>query len=131
MTRRITAIKAMQPKIKLRRSAEMSDLIDLVTRRTGLGRGEIYGVTLELVDAILHFARQGQAIKIEGLGIFTPSLKANGDFQVNFRADVSLRRALNTREFWGEIENKRNIGKNGDELVALWDEDHPDDPVEE
>ena len=29
----------------------------------------------------------------------------------------------------GTILNRRNVGKTPDELVALWNEDHPDDPV--
>ena len=83
------------------------------------------------MDAILYFACQGQAAKVEGLGTFTPSLKADGAFQLNFRADVGLKQLLNNNEFWGRIDNKRNTGKRGDELVALWNEAHPDDLVEE
>jgi len=29
----------------------------------------------------------------------------------------------------GTILNRRNMGKTPDELVALWNEDHPGDPV--
>jgi len=32
-------------------------------------------------------------------------------------------------DFEGEIENRENVGKSGDDLVAQWDVDHPGDPV--
>jgi hypothetical protein len=31
--------------------------------------------------------------------------------------------------FFSEILNRRNIGKTPDELVELWNVEHPDDPV--
>jgi hypothetical protein len=31
--------------------------------------------------------------------------------------------------FKGEIQNRENIGKTTAELVALWNADHPNDPV--
>jgi hypothetical protein len=33
--------------------------------------------------------------------------------------------------FTGRISHKENIGKAGDELVAEWNEDYPDNPVTE
>jgi hypothetical protein len=40
-----------------------------------------------------------------------------------------LKRSLNRRDFGRVIVNHRNIGKSIEELVALWNETHPDDPV--
>jgi 2-C-methyl-D-erythritol 4-phosphate cytidylyltransferase len=34
-----------------------------------------------------------------------------------------------TDAFSGEITNRENIGKSGDELVARWNEAHPDDLI--
>jgi len=31
--------------------------------------------------------------------------------------------------FSGEFESRANIGKSADDLVAIWDTEHPDDPV--
>ncbi len=33
------------------------------------------------------------------------------------------------QEFFGAIANRQHIGKNGDQLVALWNAEHSDDPV--
>jgi hypothetical protein len=41
-----------------------------------------------------------------------------------------LTSALNAQgAFQGEIENRENIGKTGDELVAMWNDANPDDMV--
>ena len=46
-------------------------------------------------------------------------------------SEVKVKRALSAPgAFRGRIINAENIGKSSDELVAMWNEAHPDDPVE-
>lgn len=53
-----------------------------------------------------------------------------GPFDVSHRLDRAIKNALNAPgAFGGEIVNRENIGKTADDLVALWNADHPDDPV--
>jgi len=41
-------------------------------------------------------------------------------------------RALNAEgAFRGHLVHGENVGKSSDDLVALWNRDHPDDPVED
>ena len=131
MASRIKAINAYMPRIELGRRAEMDELIDLIAARTGLNEGEVRQVLLEMRDAVLFYNLQGRGVKLEGLGTYTPIIQLDGDFKVGHRADVALKKGLNAPgEFRGDIENSENIGKTGDDLVAMWNEDHPDDPVE-
>ena len=130
MASRIKAINAYMPRIELGRRAEMEELINLIAARTGLNEGEIRQVLLEMRDSVLFYNLQGRAVKLEGLGTYTPIIQLDGDFKVGHRADVALKKGLNAPgEFRGDIENSENIGKTGDELVAMWNEDHSDDPV--
>ena len=55
----------------------------------------------------------------------------DGTLDVQHRLDRGLKNGLNARAFAGRILNRENIGKTSDELVALWDAEHPDDPVED
>jgi hypothetical protein len=69
-------------------------------------------------------------VKVEGLGTYTPTIKLDGTLGVGHRADIAIKRALNVPgEFDGDIENRENVGKTSDDLIAMWNEDHPDDPV--
>jgi hypothetical protein len=67
-----------------------------------------------------------------GSAIYTLSIDLDGDFEVKVKVDKRLLRALNGEgAFRGHLINGENVGKSSDDLVALWNRDHPDDPVED
>ncbi|MDY7041158.1 MAG: hypothetical protein SVX38_09880 [Chloroflexota bacterium] len=129
MASRIRAINAYRPRIKLGRTAQFDELVAHIASRTSLNTGEIIMVLMELRDAVIFFNRDGRGVKLEGLGTYLPNMQLDGSFDVQHRLDRSIKRALNTREFWGTILNRKNVGKTPDELVAQWNVEHPDDPV--
>jgi hypothetical protein len=131
MAKKITAIRKLRPEIKRERTRQMPQLVEDIARRTGLNEGEIRFVVYELRDAMLMAHRTGQAVKIEGLGTFTPTIRADGQFDILFRPDADMLRQLNDpTRFYAKILNKANIGKSADDLVAQWNEEHPDDLVD-
>lgn len=110
----------------------MEQLVDHLVGRTGVTRGEIRLVLSEFNEAVIYYANRGVPVQLEGLGIFLPSIMLSGRKKVNLRRDVSFRKALNADDAWhGRLINSENIGKTSDELVSMWNEAHPDDPVEE
>lgn len=129
MTRRIKAINAMRPKIELGLTVQMDELVEFMAIRTGLNTGTIMYVLLEAHDAIAFFGRHGRGVKLDGVGTYLPNIRLDGSFDVEHRQDAKLKQKLNRKSFTGTIHNRKNIGKSGDELVALWNELHPDDPV--
>ena len=130
MASRIKAINAYRPKVKLGRTAGTDELVEFIARSTGLNESGVRQVLLELRDAAIFFNKQGRAIKLEGLGTYTPSIDLSGKMKVGHRADTALNKGLNAPgAFLGEILNRENIGKTGDEPAAMWDADNPGDPV--
>ena len=130
MADRVKAINAYMPKIKLGKRVRTDDVVSFIARSTGLNEGGVRQVLYELRDTVLFYNLQGQAVQLEGLGTYTPVAQLDGTFRIGHRADITLKRRLNVPgEFSGEIENVENIGKTADQLVALWNEEHPDDPV--
>ncbi len=130
MTSRIAAINAYRPRIKLGRTAGNDELVEFIARSTGLNESGVRQVLLELRDAVISFNRQGRAVKLEGLGTYSPTVDLAGVFSVGHRADNALKNALNAGDgFRGEILNRENIGQTGDDLAARWNTEHPDDPV--
>ncbi len=128
MASRIKAISAYRPKIDLESRVGMKDLVKFIARSTGLNESGVMQVLLELRDSVVFFASSGHPVYIEGLGTYTPTLSLDGKIDLRYRPDVDLRRRINA-EFHGEIVRKENIGKSSDELVEMWNADHPDDPV--
>lgn len=130
MADRIQAINAYRPRLILGRRAGTEELVAFISRSTGLNESGVQQVLLEMRDAVIFFNQQGRAVQLEGLGTYSPSIDLEGTFKVNHRADKALTNALNAPgSYLGEIANRENIGKTSDELVEMWNTDHPDDPV--
>lgn len=131
MAKKIRAIRKYRPEIGREPTKQTRRVVEEIAQRTGLNEGEIRFVIYEVRDVILMAHRNGQAVKIEGLGTFTPTLRMGGDLDILFRPEADMLRQLNdTTKFYAKILNKSNIGKSGDDLIAQWNKEHPDDPVE-
>jgi len=84
----------------------------------------------ELRDQIIEFNRTGRAVKVDGLGTFSPSIDLDGNLAICYRPDPALSNGLNIPGvFSSTILNRENIGKTSEELVAKWNENFPDDQV--
>lgn len=130
MATKIAAIGTVRPRIEQGNTVQKEELVRALARSTNLNEGTIGAVLLELRDVIIEFNRMGRAVKVDGLGTYTPNVGIDGTFDIQYRADPALNRGLNTAgTFTGTIRNSENIGKTADELVALWNIAHPDDPV--
>jgi len=131
MAPKIKAIGAFRPRIDQGKTAQKPELLRAASRATGLVEGTFDLSIRELRDQIIEFCRAGRAVKIDGLGTWTPNLKLDGKFDIQYRADNALVNGLNVPGvFNGEIVNAENIGKSGEELVAMWNEANPEDLVE-
>lgn len=126
----LQAVVAYGPELDLNRLAELSQIAEWMSSRTGLNKSEIVMMLQELNDAIIYFNKNGIPVQLPGVGIFRPSINGKGKLRVTFRPDVSLGKALNAPgAYLGEIKNRQNIGLTNLELKALWDADHPTDPL--
>jgi hypothetical protein len=130
MAKRITAIKAYAPRLKLNRTLQTATLSELIQRRTAFNRGEILGLLSELNELIIDHLLRGTPVKIDGLGTFSPAIHLDGSLHVNVRIDRSLIWALNGPEaFKGKVINRRNIGLSAGDLIAQWNRHRSEDPV--
>ena len=127
----IQAVKAYGPKLDLNQTLQLNEVADWMAMRTGLNKNETLMILQELNEAILYFNRQGTPIKLPGIGIFSPSIDSDGVIRINLRADNELRNSINNANAYvGQVLNSVNIGLDSQGYKALWDADHPDDPLE-
>lgn len=130
MAKKIQAINKYCPKVKLGKTVQMKELVEYVSDRTGLNKGDIQMSLSELSSAVKFFNKRGEGVKLEGLGIYQPSIDLGGEYSIRHITDVELDNALNTKgAYTGEVENRNNIGKTSEELVEMWNKEHPDDLV--
>ena len=131
MAKKIQAINKYCPKVVLGRTIQLKELVNYIADRTGLNKGDIQIALSELSAAIQFFNKQGQGVKLEGLGTYQPKIDLQGKYSVLHRLDKEIENILNTPgSFSGEVTNKEYIGKTVDDLVAKWNEDNPGDLVE-
>lgn len=129
MASRISIINHYRPQIEYGETADWREVAEFLEARTTLSKTDIIATLTGLQDAVLHFNSQGRGVKLEGLGTYLPNINYQGEIDAAHRLDRRLKRRLNNGSFSGKIRNKKNIGKTAEEVVALWNAEHPDDPV--
>ena len=130
MASRIKAIGAYRPRVEQGTTVQKPELLRSSSRATGLVEGTLDLGIKELRDQIVEFCRAGRAVKVEGLGTWTPSIALDGKLEVIYRPDPAFVYGLNIPGvFTGTILNRENIGKTSTDLVFQWNEQYPEDPV--
>ncbi|HEX5840331.1 MAG TPA: hypothetical protein VFY26_21005 [Anaerolineales bacterium] len=130
MAHRIQIISICRPRVDLGNTVRKPELVRSISRATNIVEGVLDCVIKELRDKIIEFIRSGRAVKIEGLGTWTPNIGLDGSLTIQYRPDTALIKALKEPgTFTGRVSNRENIGKTGEELVTQWNEVHADDPV--
>jgi len=131
MAPRIKAVNAFRPRIEQSYTVQKPEFLRVISRATSLVEGSVDLVIKESRDQIIEICRSGRAVKVEGLGIFSPSIDLRGKVTISFRPDPAFANGLNAPGlFSGSILNRENIGKSSDDLVAMWNEAYPEDLVE-
>ena len=131
MARYIEAVARLGPRIEPQPNVHLRELAQRMADTTGQKLGEILRVIVEMGDCFTHYHVEGRAIVVPALGTYRPLIKGDGTFRVHYRPDAMLLKSLNaTDAFRGQIRNAENIGKSSQELKALWDRQHLDDPLE-
>jgi len=130
MAHRIKAINAYRPRIEQGNTVQKPELVRAVSRATGIVEGSLDQNIKEVRDHLIEYCRAGRAVKVDGLGTWTPTIALDGTLDIQYRPDPAFNYGLNIPGiFSGTILNRENIGKTSDELVAKWNADHVDDPV--
>ena len=129
MTSRISVINHYRPQIEYGETADWREVAEYMESISTLSKSDIIGVLTGLQGAVIYFNRQGRGVKLEGLGIYLPNINYQGELDVAHRLDKNLKLGLNNSSFRGTIRNRKSIGKTTAEVVALWNAEHPDDPV--
>ncbi|HEX6036053.1 MAG TPA: hypothetical protein VFY83_16565 [Anaerolineales bacterium] len=130
MAHRIKAINAFRPRIDQGNTVQKAELIRGLSRATSLVEGSVELAMKELRDQLIEHLRAGRAVKVDGLGIWTPTIALDGTLDIQYRPDAAFGYGLNLPGmFTGKIHNPHNIGKTSDDLVLMWNEANPTDLV--
>jgi hypothetical protein len=105
------------------------EIIENVINATNQSRGSVLAVLAELDVQLEGGLKAGRIVRLPNGTHFEPIGKKNGSIDINVRVNPAVTKRVNT-EFRGTWLNGENIGKTEDEMIALWNEKYPADPIE-
>ncbi len=130
MARRIRAMTEYRPRVKQGRPTDENRYMQLLTQRTTLSAGVVKNVQESEIETILGILLEGRPVHT-GAAVYSLSIGLNGEYKVNVRLNKRFAQTVNARgAFRGTVINAENIGKTEDEMIARWNVEHPEDPIE-
>lgn len=130
MAKEVQAVRAYTPRVVHGQLIEMSMLTQAIAARTSFNTGAVLNMLYEFKEVLIEYALSGFPVRLEGLGIFSPTVNKDGEFDLNYRTDVYLKSELNKRRAYrGEMKNRDMIGKSMDDMIERWNREHPDDMI--
>jgi len=108
----------------------MKELVEYISGRTGLNKGDLQIALSELSGGVIFFNKRGHGVKLEGLGTYLPRIDVQGELSISHRLDVDIKNTLNAKgTYMGDILNRDNIEKTNQEFTEMRNKDHPGDLV--
>jgi len=130
MAKKIKMWQELGPRLASATPMDSEEMIDELIAATNQTRGSILAVLSELDVVIEKGLKAGRIVKLPNGTSFRPIGKKDGSIKISLRLNPRVSGGVNS-EFRGAWLNAANIGKTEDEMVALWNELHPDDLIED
>jgi hypothetical protein len=131
MAKKINVINEMRSRILSQAMIDLEILAERMSKNTTYNKRELHGMLLLAADEMKNALKTGETVKINGLVNLKPNLKVGGEVDIIVRADRGMEAELNNPQLWtvDKISNPANLYKSAEELIALWNLTHPNDPV--
>ena len=130
MAKKIQAWTEFGPRLEPTNPMTDNELIENIIAATNQSRGSVLAVLAELDVQIEAALKAGRIVHLPNDTHYKPTGKKDGSVDINVRVNPNLDDRVNAG-FHGKWINAKNIGKSEAEIIALWNEAHPDDPIEE
>jgi len=130
MAKRIKMWQELGPRLAPATPVESEEVIEELVDNTNQTRGSVLGVLSELDVVIERALKAGRRVKLPNGMILIPVGRRDGSIiiRASFGKPMLGRINVEQRAKW---LNADNIGKTEDEMIILWNELHPDDPIED
>ena len=121
MAKKIQAWTEFGPRLEPANPVSSDEPIENIVAATNQSRGSVLAVLAELDVQIESALKAGRIVHLPNDTHYKPTGKKDGSVNINVRVNAG---------FHGKWINAKNIGKSEAEIIALWNEAHPDDKVE-
>ena len=129
MAKKIQAWATLGPRLEPANPMTSDELIENIVNATNQSRGSVLAVLSELDVQIESALKAGRIVHLPNDTHYKPTGKKDGSVDIDVRVNPNLDDRVNAG-FHGKWINAENIGKSEAEIIALWNEKHPDDKIE-
>ncbi len=131
MAYRLPVVNQLRPRILGQGIIDLHEISRRVSKNTTFNPAEIFSVLEQFTDEANTAIQAGEIVKIDGLVKIKASMKVGGEVDMTLSGDRSAIAGLNDLTLWtaARVANHDNLTRTSDELVLLWNEEHPDDTV--
>ena len=133
MTKKLSVINQLRPRITSQELVDLEKMAGRISKNTTYNAEEIYSILRLFVNDANAALQAGETVKIDGLVSMTPNVRVGGEVDIALRSDRAAIAGLNNPQLWtaAKVTNHANLKKSSEELIALWNAEHPNDLVEE
>lgn len=128
MAKPIQAWTQYGPRLDPANPVTPDEIIERLVKTTNQTRGSILAVLSELDEIIQEGLQHGRVVRLPNGTHYQPEGKKDGKVRIYVRLNPRLTKQING-DFRGAWVNGENIGKSEAEIIALWNRDHPADPI--
>lgn len=128
MAKKIQAWAAYGPKIQLGKPMTSEEIIENIVAATNQSRGSVLAVLAELDVQSESGLKAGRIVQMPNGTHYEPIGKKDGSINIGVRVNPDLDKKVNAG-FRGTWLNSENVNKTEAEIIALWNQDHPEDLI--
>ena len=103
-------------------------MIENVVAVTNQSKGSVLAVLSELDVQIIAGLKAGRVVRLPNGTRFEPVGKKDGYINIRVSVSPELDKTVNSA-FRGKWLNAENIGKSEEEMMEIWNTNHPEDPI--
>ena len=104
------------------------EIIENIVAATNQSRGSVLAVLSELDVQLESGLKAGRVVHLPNRTHYRPIGKKEGTIDIQVRVNPISDKNVNM-SFRGKWRNAANIGKSEAEIIDLWNEAHPEDPI--
>jgi nucleoid DNA-binding protein len=129
MAKKIQAWVELGPRVVLGDPMTEDELIENIIAGTNQSKGSVLAALAEMDVQIEAALKAGRIVHLPNGTHFEPVGKKDGSIDIKTRISPELDKKVNAG-FRGKWLNAENKGKSEAEIMALWNEKHPEDPID-
>ena len=129
MAKKIQAWTEFGPRLESSDPMTKEELIENIVAATNQTKGSLLAALAEMDVQVEAGLKAGRVVHLPNGTHFRPVGRKDGSVAIRTRVNPEIVRNVNA-DYRGDWRNAENIGASEEQIIALWNEAHPTDPID-